>query len=422
MTEGIPLGFTATALTYQMRSEGVGPAEIGTFVATLYMPWTLKWLAGPFVDVLSSDRWGRRRAWIIGTQVLMVAALLAALPVNFSTELWTFTVLIFIHNVFCATQDVAIDALACGVLHESERGLANGLMFAGANVGQMLGGSCVLYLLGWGVSLPMTYFFVAGMILSVTLFVAVPMRVPKGPPRTPSGDGPVTRTVKEIADFVAAACRAVFLNRSAFIALIFAALPAGAYGLGLALQSTLGVELGMSSSQVATLNVITTLVNAGGCIAGGWLSDRFGRRRMLALFVASMSIPTLYLAMIMQRHGWIMPVDPTLADRPVPDAAILTAFWAASIVYGLCNGLMYGTRSALFMDVTTPAVAATQFTAYMAILNSVISYSALWQGRAVERWGYPITLAIDGVIGVVGLVLLPMMTLRRRAPGERLAS
>ena len=44
------------------------------------------------------------------------------------------------------------------------------------------------------------------------------------------------------------------------------------------------------------------------------------------------------------------------------------------------------------MDITTPAVAATQFTAYMAMLNLVISYTSWWQGFAIERIGYPQTL------------------------------
>jgi PAT family beta-lactamase induction signal transducer AmpG len=42
MTEGIPLGFTATAIATQMRRQGLGPAEIGAFVASL-SPWAFKW-------------------------------------------------------------------------------------------------------------------------------------------------------------------------------------------------------------------------------------------------------------------------------------------------------------------------------------------------------------------------------------------
>src|SRR2546425_12969018 len=83
LTEGIPLGFTATAVATQMRRQGLGPAAIGAFVASLYLPWGFKWVVGPFVDVLSSDRWGRRRLWIVMMQGLMILTLLIALPVNF---------------------------------------------------------------------------------------------------------------------------------------------------------------------------------------------------------------------------------------------------------------------------------------------------------------------------------------------------
>src|SRR5262249_41282304 len=121
LTEGIPLGFTATAVATQMRRQGLGPAQIGAFVGSLYLPWAFKWAVGPFVDTLSSDRFGRRRLWIVLAQVLMVLALMAALPVKFTTQLHLFTILILIHNVFAATQDVAIDALACNVLQEDER-------------------------------------------------------------------------------------------------------------------------------------------------------------------------------------------------------------------------------------------------------------------------------------------------------------
>jgi MFS transporter, PAT family, beta-lactamase induction signal transducer AmpG len=184
LTEGVPLGFTATAIATQMRRQGLGPAEIGAFVGTLYLPWAFKWAVGPFVDVLSSDRFGRRRMWILLTQVMMVLTLMAAMPLNFTTELKLFTFVILLHNIFSATQDVAIDALAVNVLKESERGTANGLMFAGAYLGQAIGGSGVLFLIPY-TGLPATYVFVAAILMSVTLFVALPMKEPKGPPKPP---------------------------------------------------------------------------------------------------------------------------------------------------------------------------------------------------------------------------------------------
>jgi len=190
-------------------------------------------------------------------------------------------------------------------------------------------------------------------------------------------------------------------------------LPAGAYALSLALQSNLAVELGLDDNEIAQLNLVSTVIFAPACILGGWLSDRFGRRTTLALFIFLTTLPTLWLAWVMWKAGWIMPVDVKMPNRPQPSTVLLVTFWAAVIIYNVFQGLYYGIRTALFMDITTPAVAATQFTAYMALMNLCISYSAWWQGFAVERIGYPATLVVDSLFGLVGLLLLPLM----RPPG-----
>jgi PAT family beta-lactamase induction signal transducer AmpG len=113
-----------------------------------------------------------------------------------------------------------------------------------------------------------------------------------------------------------------------------------------------------------------------------------------------------------------MPVDVEAVNRPLAPEVVVTAFWIAILVYSVFQGLMYGTRTALFMDVTTPAVAATQFTVYMALMNLTISYSAGWQGWWIERFGYPSTLLADAAFGMVCLVTLPLMRRRPPAPGS----
>jgi PAT family beta-lactamase induction signal transducer AmpG len=408
VTEGIPLGFTAVAIATQMRRQGVGPAAIGAFVASLYLPWAFKWVAGPFVDTFSSDRFGRRRLWILLTQIGMMATLLAAMPVNFATELGLLTAIILLHNAFAATQDVAIDALAVSVLPEHERGIANGFMFAGASIGQAIGGAGVLFLVAL-VPFQSTYLFVAGAILMVTLFVVLPLKEPPGPVRAPSAHGALAAIGRDLALFARDAWRAFIGSRAAFVGVFVSLLPFGAYALSLALQSNLAVELGMDDNAVAQLNLVSTIAFAFACVAGGWLSDRFGRRRMLALFVFLTVIPTLWLAWTMQQAQWIMPVDVLLPNRPQASSTLIVTFWVATIAFNVCQGLYYGVRSALFMDVTTRAVAATQFTAYMAMANLAISYTSWWQGLSIVRWGYPVTLGLDAAFGLVVLFLLPLM-------------
>ncbi|HVO07887.1 MAG TPA: hypothetical protein VMT83_13940, partial [Burkholderiaceae bacterium] len=87
VTEGIPLGFAATAVATQLRRQDVGPAAIGAFVGSFYLPWAFKWAFGPFIDVFASDRLGRRRGWIIVTQVLMALTLMSTVLLKLPQQL-----------------------------------------------------------------------------------------------------------------------------------------------------------------------------------------------------------------------------------------------------------------------------------------------------------------------------------------------
>ena len=257
VTEGIPLGFTAVAIATQMRRQDLGPAAIGAFVASLYLPWAFKWAMGPFVDTFSSDRFGRRRLWILLTQLGMVGTLLIAMPIDFVGQLGLFTLVILLHNAFAATQDVAIDALAVNVLPESERGTANGFMFAGAAVGQAIGGSGVLFLSAV-VPFRSTYVLVIGAILCVTVFVVLPLREPAAAPRAKPAGSAAAAVARQLQGFVRDSWRAFTGSRAALVGVVVSLLPAGAYALSLALQSNLAVELGLNDHQVAQLNLGST--------------------------------------------------------------------------------------------------------------------------------------------------------------------
>ena len=113
------------------------------------------------------------------------------------------------------------------------------------------------------------------------------------------------------------------------------------------------------------------------------------------------------------------------ADRPkrggpsVAPLLLIASFWAVTLLGSAFQGLLFATRSALYMDICTPAVAATQFTAYMAMVNLTIVFSSGWQGWCVDHWGYPLTLAIDAVLGMTSLPLLLLMGQREKSPASR---
>jgi PAT family beta-lactamase induction signal transducer AmpG len=416
VTEGIPLGFAATAIATQLRRQDVGPAEIGAFVASFYLPWAFKWAFGPFIDVFVSERLGKRRAWIVGTQIMLIVTLLVCMGLDLPSQLGVLTGILLIHNSFGAMQDVAIDALAVSTLHEDERGLANGVMFGGAAIGTALGGSGVLFLMPL-IGLKGGFLFVAGCIALVTVFIALPLRETPTPEHERRGSGLRAAGV-EMVRFASEAFRSFVGTRGAFAALLMCLLPAGAMSLGLALQSNLAVEIGMSDDTVAWLSLWSQVVSAACMVFGGLLSDKLGRRRMLVIYFVLMSLPVLYLMQVLQQHGWIMPVSQAAgAAKPVVPAALITAMWVATLAYAVGQGLMYGTRSAICMDVTNPAVAATQFTAYMALSNLAISYSATWQGIAIEALGYPKTLLIDAIAGLLIVAVVPFVA-RGKTAGD----
>ncbi len=523
VTEGIPLGFTATAMVIQLQNAGVGPFDIGVFVASLYFPWAWKWVVGPFVDLIYSNRLGARRGWILGTQFSMVATLLVCMPFEVNAENLQFlTAVILVHNMFCATQDVAIDALACTVLHEDEQGLGNGLMFAGQKIGFAMGGACVLFLtegidIPWlpellqkGLPFQMTYPYVIGCILAVTFLVAWPIREEprEHPPidseylhsyryrllarrayefdpdeRFPlfvsdvvtiaarSGSAFVRvllpRDLKSklsqvrlrLAEYVDTAGRSVFGNRVAFVALLLALLPPGAMALDLALQKQVAKEIGFTDGDVARIDLISSIVWSISCILGGVISDRLGHLKCLAVFFLLISIPTFWCAWRMDEAGMNVPKlvetadaeatesDGTAVSEAVTDAVddpgadevaaspteeqqtkdkepgifdradtppMAGYFWWAVMAYMVCQGLMYGTRTAIFMRIANPDVAATQFTAYMSMMNLVTSYTAVWQGWTIERFGFAQTLYIDGFVGLFCIGLLPFLRTKPR--------
>lgn len=399
LTEGLPIGFAMTTVATQLRRQGVGTAEIGAFLGFVLLPWAFKWAYGPFVDLIASRRLGPRRGWILGAQLMMVLTLLALTGLDLSTQLGLFTAVLVLHNLFGAVQDVAVDALAVTTLPEHERAFASGMMFGGQSLGVLIGGGGALLLIG-RIGFDASIVLLALAILAVMGLVVWPMREEVGVPAERSSAG-LGAVVREVTAFLREALQALLGSRLAFAGLLFGLLPIAAMALSRGLQANLAVDLGLSNEQIGWLATASQAATAVTCIAGGWLSDRVNLRGAMAVYVVLLSLPGLYLMVELQRHGWV----PTQAAP----AALVTAFMAAVVVYHLLFGFIYGARVALFMGITQPAVAATQFAAYMALTNLSITYSVVWQGYAVKHWGYAATLGVDALVGLSCLLLLPLL-------------
>jgi len=94
----------------------------------------------------------------------------------------------------------------------------------------------------------------------------------------------------------------------------------------------------------------------------------------------------------------------------------LPMFYATFMSFAFIMGLHYGTRAAVFMSLTNPLVAATQFTGFMALSNLTITYTNVWQGRVADSYGYATVLFLDAALVIVPLLVIPFLTAREGHP------
>jgi MFS family permease len=154
------------------------------------------------------------------------------------------------------------------------------------------------------------------------------------------------------------------------LGLLFAILPKGAMALAYGLLATLQVDYGLSEAQISQVAIANSAFAGIGCVLGGLLGDKLGVKKVVAFFFTLGAVPTLFLAIQISTVG--------LSAIPI------THFYAAIMLHGLIYGLAYGVQASIFMGLTSPAVAATQFTAYMALSNLSIVIANYWQGQVAD--------------------------------------
>lgn len=408
ISEGIPYGFTSTAMVAFMRIEGLSLEQIGGFVAALFIPWSFKWLLAPIVDIVKLRRFGGRKAWIGACTIMMIATLVVTATVDFVENFRLLLWMVVLNNLFCATQDVAIDSLAVSTLKKDERASGNGYMFGGQYFGIALGGGGAIFVSSlWGINVSL--YFVSALLFLNLLFILFFIVDDDAKVLTPP------RKVGQIAHFVGTLGAFVREIYAGFIesgsgprfGLIFALLPTGAMALAYALLGTLQVDYGLDETQISQLSMGVALISAVACILGGLLGSRFGAKRITAIFYIATVIPTVVLAWQISTVG--------LTNIPVG------LFRTLILSHALLFGMGYGVRIALFMGMTNPAVAATQFTAYMALSNVAISLGNYWQGMVAERMDYSVALYLDAAIVILAVSVMPFLKDREEKRPEAAA-
>ena len=149
---GLPLALSGSTLSVWLTERGIDLGTIGLF-SLVGLPYTFKFLWAPLTDALDvpflSRALGRRRGWLVFTQIWLVAAivLLGLCDPTQSLPLVVFGALLV--ATASATQDIVIDAFRIESLEPSEQGAGMAGYVAAYRIGMLVSGAGVLVVVAW---------------------------------------------------------------------------------------------------------------------------------------------------------------------------------------------------------------------------------------------------------------------------------
>jgi PAT family beta-lactamase induction signal transducer AmpG len=352
--QGVAPGFFVFALPAWLAMNGQPTGSVAMLVSASALPWSLKFLNGFLVDRYTFLPMGRRRAWIIGAQILLLAVLLVGAAIAPQpSDIILLSALGFCANIAVNFQDVGIDALAIDLMPDDERARAAGLMLGA----QFLGHALTTALAGW--ALEAGGFQLATLAIAVlpaaTVVYGLVVRERTGERRLPWGQGgvhPRNRERQAVAwvPLLIDAWRALLVPGSLVLLplLLLRAVPSGAFETFMPghFSNALGWDLSAYTRLVATLAIVT---GAYAVAVGGRLAEWLGERGLLAFSAIAL---TLLLA--------VFGTFPSLWELDFAIIGLLATTDLLIITYAIA-------LVPVSMRLCLPNVAATQFVIYMGL-------------------------------------------------------
>lgn len=376
---GLPLALTGGTLQAWATVEMVSLQTIG-FLTLVGSAYTLKFLWAPLIDRYVPPFLGRRRGWMLVTQLALAAGIIAMGAFSPSQSLLPLALLAVLVAFLSASQDIAFDAYRTDVLRADERGAGAAVSVLGYRLAMLVSGGLALILadnwLGWG----QTYALMGAMMAVaaiVTLLSPEPETSPE-PPRT-------------LSEAVAGPLVEFFTRRGAITLLALVIL----YKLGDAFAGALSTTFlirgaGYTATEVGMVNKLMGLAaTIVGALIGGGLLARLGLYRSLMLFGLAQAISNLAY--------WLIAVSPSNI-----------ALMALGIgLENLCGGMGTAAFVALLMGLCNPRFTATQFALLSALSAVGRTYLAGPSSPPlVEALGWPGFFLVTVLIALPGLLLL----------------
>lgn len=370
-TQYLPIGFLFVALPTILRQQGASLEVVGSLMF-LMMPWTLKFLWSPMVDLYGIGKFGHYRSWIVPLQILMGLTTAMAALLDLVSDIHLLLSAFFFICLFSATQDIATDALAVRLLEPDERGFGNGLQSAANYAGTISGGLMLLFYnrVGWTTSL-----LLLAAVSQLPLVAVLSFKEKSG------GTVAQSASLRAIGQF--------FKQRGMWSWLLLAA----TINFGVTFSNTMFrpflVDRGVALEEIGLLTgVVWWTAGLVGGLGGGVLISRLGRKRSLVSFnfCSALGLTMLLLPAL----GW-------------SESFFL---YLASVSAGLPTGAAFVAFLTIAMDKSRPATAGTDFTVQVSVLTFGGIVAASASGYVAARFGYAATFVGGAVASLVSAVLV----------------
>lgn len=375
---GLPLALTSGTLQAWMTVENIDLKTIG-FFSLVGQAYVFKFLWSPVMDRYTPPFLGRRRGWLVMTQVLLLLAIAAMGFLEPSTQLrWMAALAVVI--AFCsASQDIVFDAWKTDVLLAEERGTGAAISVLGYRLGMLVSGGLALWLadryLGW----QGMYWLMAALLIPciIATFFAP----------EPSDVIPVPRTLEQA---VAEPLRDFFGRNNAWLILLLIVLYKLGDAFAMSLTTTFLIRgVGFDAGEVGvvnkTLGLFATIL---GALYGGVLMQRLSLFRALLIFGI--------LQGVSNAGYWLL----SITDKNMISMA------AAVFFENLCGGMGTAAFVALLMTLCNKSFSATQFALLSALSAVGRVYVGPIAGWFVEAHGWPTFYLFSVFAAVPGILLL----------------
>jgi PAT family beta-lactamase induction signal transducer AmpG len=386
-SSGLPLALTGGTLQAWMTVEGVDLSTIGIFTL-VGLPYTWKFLWAPLMDRYVPPFLGRRRGWLLVTQ-LALAALVAAMAFASPRADLAWLAFLAVAVAFAsASQDIVFDAYRTDVARPEQRGLAAAFTVVGYRVAMLTSGAAALVLVGGSGVIPAlgwqnTYLLMAALmgLGAVATLVGPEPEVVVPPPRT-------------LDEAVWAPLREFFSRPGAWVLLLLIVL----YKLGDAFAGSLTTAFllrgaGFSLEDVGYVNKGMGLAaTIFGALFGGALMVRLGLYRALMVFGILQAVSNLAFMAL------------AAAGQSFPLMLFAVGF------ENLCGGMGTAAFVALLMALCDHRFTATQY----ALLSALAAFGRVYVGPAAGYATDPKYLGLSWtvfffltfLVALPGLVLL----------------